>query len=98
LPDQAAQVLAPLAKALVRNPDVRITLIGHTDDSGPAEYNQRLSLSRARAVAAYLQRQGVAEQRLSSQGMGKDAPLPNEQGATAARQRRVEVIIEPIRP
>ncbi len=95
LPDQAERVLAPLAKALVRNPDVRITLIGHTDDSGSAEYNRRLSLSRAHAVAAYLVRQGVAEQRLSSQGMGKDAPLPKDQGVTAARQRRVEVVIEP---
>ncbi len=96
LPARAERVLDALAKALVRNPDVRITLIGHTDESGPAPYNRRLSLSRARAVEDYLKRQGVAEQRLSSQGMGKDAPLPNEREPNAARQRRVEVVIESI--
>ena len=96
LPNRAERVLAPLAEALLRNPDVRITLVGHTDDRGPAEYNRRLSLSRALAVAAYLNRQGVAEERVSSQGMGKDVPLPEEDGTTRARQRRVEVIIEPI--
>jgi outer membrane protein OmpA-like peptidoglycan-associated protein len=96
LPAQAERLLDILAEALARNPGARITLIGYTDDSGPAEYNRRLSLSRARAVEAYLKRQGVAEQRLSSQGMGRDAPLPNEQEPSAARQRRVEVIIEPI--
>lgn len=96
LPNRAERVLAPLAAALLRNPGVRIALVGHTDDRGPADYNRRLSLSRALAVAAYLNRQGVAEERVSSQGMGKDAPLPEEDGTTRARQRRVEVIIEPI--
>jgi putative secretion ATPase (PEP-CTERM system associated) len=96
LPNRAERVLEPLAAAFLRNPEVRITLVGHTDDRGPADYNRRLSVSRARAVADYLNRQGVPEARLFSQGMGKDAPVPEEDGTTRARQRRVEVIIEPI--
>ena len=96
LPNRAERVLEPLAAAFLRNPEVRITLVGHTDDRGPADYNRRLSVSRARAVADYLNRQGVPEERLVSQGMGKDAPVPEEDGTTRACQRRVEVIIEPI--
>ena len=96
LPDQAQQALDLLAAALLRNPEMQITLVGHTDDRGPADYNRRLSLSRARAAAAYLNRQGVPEERLSSRGMGEDAPLPDDDGTTRARLRRVEVIIEPI--
>jgi general secretion pathway protein A len=93
LPDGIGEVLNPLAAVLVRNPEVRITLVGHTDSRGPADYNRRLSLSRARAVADYLGRRGVPEQRLASQGMGKEAPLPEEE--SVARRRRIEVVIQP---
>lgn len=96
LPGGAARVLEPLAAALVRNPQARVTLVGHTDDRGPADYNRRLSLSRARAVEAYLIRQGVPEHRLSSQGMGMEAPPAEPGGPSRARQRRVEVVIEPV--
>lgn len=97
LPGAAARVLEPLAAALVRNPQARVTLVGHTDDRGPADYNRRLSLSRARAVEAYLIRQGVPEHRLSSQGVGMEAPAAESGDPSGARQRRVEVVIEPVR-
>lgn len=98
LPDQAQAVLAPLAQALMRHPGLEVTLVGHTDDVGPAAYNRRLSLARARAVEAYLTRQGVADSRLASRGMGKDAPFPEESNPAAARHRRVEVVVRPAAP
>ncbi|MGE5154947.1 MAG: OmpA family protein, partial [Bdellovibrio bacteriovorus] len=93
MPERAGEVLDPLAAVLARYPEVRITLVGHTDSRGPADYNRRLSLSRARAVADYLQRRGVPEHGLATQGMGKEARLPEHE--SAARHRRVEVVIEP---
>lgn len=98
LPDQAQAILEPLAQALRQNPGLAVTLVGHTDDAGPADYNRRLSLARARAVEASLRNLGVAGSRLSSRGMGKDAPAPDESNLTAARHRRVEVVIRPAVP
>lgn len=98
LPDQAQVVLAPLAQALIRNPGLKVTLVGHTDDAGPADYNRRLSLARARAVEAYLKQLGVPDSRLASRGLGKDALFPEESNPAAARHRRVEVVIRPAAP
>jgi outer membrane protein OmpA-like peptidoglycan-associated protein len=95
LPDQAQKILGQLAEVLILHSSARVTLIGHTDDRGAADYNRRLSLSRARAVGAYLSAKGVPEERISTQGMGEDAPLAGEGGPNPARQRRVEVIIQP---
>lgn len=95
LPDKSKHILGQLAEVLIRNPSTRITVVGHTDSRGAAEYNRRLSLSRARAVAAYLRGEGVSDERISTQGVGKDAPLPDQGGVDAARQRRVEIIIQP---
>lgn len=68
-----------------------LTLEGHTDASGEAGYNLRLSRRRAEAVVAYLVSRGVAWQRLSAVGYGESRPLPVYQ-PTDPRQRRVEIV------
>src|SRR5205823_2976035 len=47
------------------NPDLRVTVEGHTDSVGSAAYNQKLSERRAEAVKRYLVREGVASNRIS---------------------------------
>lgn len=69
----------------------RLTLEGHTDASGSAAYNLRLSQQRAEAVVAYLTRRGVEAHRLRAVGFGEDRPLSEFDG-TDDRQRRVELV------
>ena len=67
------------------------TLEGHTDASGPASYNMRLSLSRARAVAEFLVSAGVGAAQLKVVGRGEADLLP-QFGPYARQQRRVEIV------
>ncbi len=71
--------------------DARLTLEGHTDASGPAAYNLRLSQQRADAVVAYLTSRGVAARRLRAVGFGEHRLL-SEFGEMDDRQRRVEIV------
>jgi outer membrane protein OmpA-like peptidoglycan-associated protein len=74
----------------------RIGIEGHTDESGSAEYNLRLSDSRAAAVRKYLVGQlGVSPDRLDARGYGESRPLAGVSQATEegrARNRRVEFV------
>ena len=68
-----------------------LTLEGHTDSSGEAGYNLRLSQRRADAVVAYLVSRGVQPHRLRGVGYGEARPLVFFP-ASDARQRRVEIV------
>ena len=69
----------------------RLTLEGHTDATGAADYNLRLSQRRAEAVVAYLVQRGVASNRLRPAGFGEDRLLP-AYPPTDDQQRRVELV------
>lgn len=72
-------------------PDMQIEVGGHTDSKGSDSYNQRLSESRAKAVADYLISKGISERRLQYRGYGKSKPIDtNETEEGRARNRRVE--------
>ena len=86
--------LAQLSTILNKYEDTNIMLAGHTDSTGSAEYNYRLSERRARSVADYLTTQAVKPTRLDAQGFGKDEPVAdNDTAAGRALNRRVEVAI-----
>lgn len=91
------ELLDDVARVLSEHPEVKHVLVeGHTDSTGPAAYNKKLSQKRAAAVKAYLVEHGVEESRLSSEGFGSEHPL--EANAKAAWQhaknRRVEFTIQ----
>lgn len=72
-------------------------VVGFTDSSGDESYNQGLSRRRAQAVADYLESDGVMSQRLQIEGRGESEPrAPNDTSANRARNRRVEVYINPV--
>lgn len=72
-------------------PDMKIEVGGHTDSKGSDSYNQRLSESRAKAVADYLISKGISERRLQYRGYGKSKPIDtNETEEGRAKNRRVE--------
>ncbi|PCR97009.1 hypothetical protein CP336_08620 [Pseudomonas fluorescens] len=79
----------------LRNADVvSIKVIGHTDGKGSDAYNQALSERRASSVAAYLLSQGLAPDKLTSEGRGKREPVAdNETEEGRAQNRRVELHI-----
>ena len=69
-----------------------IKVIGHTDSVGSDEYNLQLSQQRASSVAGYLLSQGVAPNKVTSEGKGESEPVAdNETEEGRAKNRRVEL-------
>jgi ompA family protein len=71
---ESEKALDGLVKLLNENPNVTIELSAHTDYIGSADYNKRLSQRRADAVVAYLTAHGIARDRLTPVGYGKEKP------------------------
>lgn len=91
-------VLDEAAEILKANPEVRISIEGHTDALGSDAYNEKLSVRRAEAVFRYLVNRGVAPERMEVVGYGESRPVAdNETEQGRAQNRRVELhIISPI--
>lgn len=88
--------LATLAQSLQSYPDTTVQVLGHTDNTGAATYNQALSTRRAAAVATILTNNGVPTQRIQAIGRGEDAPIASNLTADGRTlNRRVEIIIRP---
>ena len=84
--------LDQLATLLSANPTKRIRIEGHTDNTGPAAVNLRLSSERAQAVAQYLTARNVASDQLIAKGYGATQPIAdNASESGRARNRRIEI-------
>jgi len=86
-----------IADVVKRYGKTTLTIAGHTDDVGSAQYNQGLSERRALSVARYFESKGVQPVRLATVGKGETLPLESNatEGGRAAN-RRVEIYVEPI--
>ncbi len=92
-------ILDEVVTFLNANPTLEVRIEGHTDSSGNAGHNQRLSQRRAESVLAYLTNKGIAKTRLSAKGFGPDAPLETNDSADGReRNRRVEFVVLTITP
>ena len=88
--------LKQVAEALNANPDIDITVEGHTDSDGTPAANWDLSTRRATAVVKILSEFGVTPGRLTAAGRSLYAPLaPNDTATNKARNRRTEIILSP---
>lgn len=86
--------LDELVKFLVQNASIKVELGGHTDNVGTAEYNRKLSASRAASVKTYLEQKGIKAERISANGYGPDKPVAsNDTEEGRALNRRTEVTI-----
>lgn len=84
--------LERISKILIKYPQSRIEVAGHTDAKGSEEYNQRLSEQRAQVVANQLIHNGVSAQRIMAVGYGESRPISSND----AMNRRVEILIKPV--
>jgi len=94
LTDRARQIIREAAENSTRVQYTRIEVNGYTDTSGTPQYNQRLSVRRAEAVAAELVRNGVPRNAITIQGFGETNLLvPTGPNVREPQNRRVEIII-----
>lgn len=75
------------------NPDLNFSVEGHTDNTGSAASNQKLSEQRSEAIVAKLVEMGIEESRLTAVGKGQNSPIAdNNTDEGRAKNRRVEFV------
>jgi outer membrane protein OmpA-like peptidoglycan-associated protein len=89
--------MSKIADVVVRYGKTSLTVVGHTDNVGSNDYNQKLSERRAHSVAQYLERKKVDPIRLAISGKGETSPIASN-ASESGRQanRRVEIYVEPV--
>lgn len=97
LTNSARMALNDVAGVLRDYYETRITIAGHTDSTGSADYNQQLSERRAASVGNYLSQSGVDRSRLDMRGYGLTQPVAsNDSEVGRAQNRRVEITLTPL--
>ncbi|MEE9208458.1 MAG: OmpA family protein, partial [Gemmatimonadota bacterium] len=90
--NSAMIVLSEVAATFRKHVDEKVVIRGHTDSTGTAEWNARLSLERARAVQSYLVAAGIHPSRMTVEALGSSEPVEsNDTPAGRARNRRVQI-------
>jgi outer membrane protein OmpA-like peptidoglycan-associated protein len=94
LKPESEEAIAEIAKLLKGDTDLKLYVVGHTDNVGALDANMKLSGSRAEAVLQALVRtHGIAASRLKSFGNGPYAPVAtNDTDEGRAKNRRVELV------
>ncbi len=91
---QARETLAKLSGIVLNYPSLRLTIEGHSDNTGSAAANQALSEQRANTVRDYLINQGLDSGSLSAQGLGIKNPIASNDTIEGRQMnRRVEIIV-----
>jgi len=94
---QSFVALLKLTTLLEDNPNMKIELLGHTDNKGKDKYNEKLSEDRAKSVYDYLISKGIDKKRLKYKGYGAKQPIAdNKTEEGRAKNRRVEFLITDI--
>ncbi|MBC7755305.1 MAG: OmpA family protein [Bdellovibrio sp.] len=87
------KVVDEILTLLNENPTFKISIEGHTDNTGAADHNKKLSADRANAVMYALAGKGIDIERLKAVGFGADKPLAaNDSDDNKAKNRRVELV------
>ncbi len=91
LRESSRRELDELARIMRQHPELKLDILGHTDNVGDANNNLRLSERRAEAVARYLQEKGIPGKRLKNRGLGESYPRHSNGTAEGRlKNRRVE--------
>ena len=91
---ESAATIKEIATLLNDNPDLKLFIVGHTDNKGSLDYNTELSQKRAQAVVAVLiNEHGIGSGRVTPKGLGFLAPVAsNSSEEGRAKNRRVELV------
>lgn len=84
-----------IQELLVGNPNLKVQINGHTDNTGNAATNKTLSFKRASSVVEYLVQKGISASRLSAKGYGPERPIVSNDDESGGREinRRTEIEI-----
>ncbi len=89
-PESEATLMKAL-KTLETYTDISVEISGHTDNTGSAKLNQKLSEQRAESVKAWLVSKGIDPNRITTKGYGKDKPIADNKTAEGKQKnRRIE--------
>lgn len=96
--DQMTIALDQLVKNLKDNNDLEVTLIGYADPRGNTDHNLSLSETRAKAIATYLEGQGIDAGRIKTEGRGETGSTAKGSDSLAQLQldRRVDAEVQPL--
>lgn len=87
------EIVAEIAKVLKADGALKLAIEGHTDNTGDAAHNKKLSEERAEAVVVALVNAGIDKARLKAIGYGAERPLvANDSEANKSKNRRVELV------
>jgi outer membrane protein OmpA-like peptidoglycan-associated protein len=92
---ESEPALAEIIKMLQANPNLKVYVVGHTDNAGTFDHNLKLSQSRAGAVVSTLVKRNITASRLTPYGAGPTSPVAShktEEGR--AKNRRVELVAQ----
>lgn len=90
---ESEDIVAEIAKLLENNPDLRIRIEAHTDDTGDAADSQTFTEARANAVFNVLLAKGILKNRLEAKGFGGTKPISdNKTERGRARNQRIEIV------
>ena len=94
LNDASKAALKKFAANMADMPDTDLTILGHTDNTGTPEYNEKLSVQRAASVAGFLQNCGMSVDRMTIEGRSFHEPVAdNSTKECRLQNRRVEIYI-----
>jgi outer membrane protein OmpA-like peptidoglycan-associated protein len=89
--EKSFKVVQDIASILLKNPNVKVEIGGHTDAKGADDVNEWISLQRAKSVKKELIKLGVSKDRVTAVGYGETKPLvPNDKNGYSFENRRVE--------
>jgi outer membrane protein OmpA-like peptidoglycan-associated protein len=94
LKEQSIHDLDEFAKVLNLYPDTNLLIEGHTDSTGPRDFNEKLSWDRAQSVVEFLRREDVARDRMAAKGFADTQPVASnttEEGRRLNRRVQIEI-------
>lgn len=90
---ESEPIVEQISALLKDNPDLKLSIEGHTDNVGDAKTNKALSDRRAKAVVAALVAKGIEADRLTAVGWGQEKPVADNRSEEGrAKNRRVEIV------
>jgi len=90
---ESAGIIDQIVALMKSQPDLKLSIEGHTDSQGAPESNKTLSLNRAKAVIKQVSEGGISASRMSAVGWGQEKPVAdNRTEEGRAKNRRVEIV------